>query len=455
MLRWLGPSAASCAVGLLAFLPASRSPAQPTSSNVLTAWAMPGHDPQRTAQATGVGPQRATAPRLVLKGLTSDPPIIGPDGTLYGFLNYTERVARVAAVRPNGQVQWTASASLPAWWTAEPPDPYPVLASNGNVSFGGGACPQPAFLAIDRAQGMGSDGCLTTVGPDGHLQGHAATRGLTKGGPRLLVQPDGALVRATIGPYSGFTGSAAADEARRNVTIYAPNGTTRRLGAGCGWANTALGSDGTLYAVTLNEPNERQSCPRYSAAQGQNSSSVVAFTPDGSRDWVTPLPLGCAAVALSVDRGHTYAAALCTSVGHYTQARVYVLDTQGHLLWTAHGAGSGYPALALDRASGDLWLADTASLQRFSSTGILRWRLTWPTTPGDKETLVLDAHGTAYVCGGDWLLYAISAGGRVVWQHQFTAPRSALGHPPGAAISPDGRLYVSSDGVTGMVVFTP
>ncbi len=443
MCSWLRRGAAGCAVGALALLPAPRSQARPVLANPLMAWAMPGHDPQRTAQGTGLGPRHASTPRLVLKGLYSNPPIVGSDGALYGFLDIGTRHARVAAVEPGGHVRWSATAALPGWWNSEPPDPYPVLAHTGAVSFGGGACPRP--LSSDYS---GTAECLTTVGPDGRPRGHVITYGLTKGGPRLLVAPDGALVRATIGPYSGFTGAEAADDAQRNVTVFAPDGSSRRLGAGCAWANTALGVDGTLYAATL-AARERQACLPANLQRGQSSSIVVAFAPTGARIWAAPLPAECEAATLAADRGRVYISASCAG------ARVFALDAHGRVLWTVHGTGGGYPALAVDRAGGDLWLADVAGVKRVTPTGAVRWWRAWRPAAGDRVTLSLDAGGAAYMCGGDGRLRALGPDGQVLWQRRLPAPRYGFTAPPSTAIGPDGTLFISGADERGIIGFAP
>ena len=471
MLHWLRCCVAGCAAGALAVLPAAHAsgrravsnayaPGRHAVSDAPTAWAMPGHDAQRTSQGAGMGPQRITKPTLVLAGLTSEPPIIGRDGALYGFLDRGTPRARLAVVSPAGRVRWTAGAALPAWWNAEGPDPYPVLAPAGAVTFGGGACPQPAFVVIDLAQHEGSDGCLTTVGPDGQAPRHVATRGLVKAGPTLLVEADGTVVRATLGPSSGFV--SRADDARRNLTLFAPDGSTRRWGAGCSWDNTAAGMDGWLYAIAHSHPGGP--CPGYTVdhsryGQAGQPQSVVTFTPGGARAWMTPLPAECSGLALSVAPGYVYVGATCatTSAGGHMHARVYALDTQGRLLWTAQGAPDGWPALALDRTSGDLWVADRASVRRLSLLGVRRWQATWrPSLANARETLVLDARGTAYVCGADGLLRVISPAGHLLWQYQFSPPRYGFGaDAPSAALGPDGKLYVSSAGAAGVVVFAP
>jgi len=445
-----GRAIGTLAVGALVILPA----AAPSSSRRLppgavSAWAMPGHDPQRTAQGSGVGPRQARAPHLVLKGLYSYPPAIARDGTVFGFLTNGRGTRSVVAVSPDGHIRWTANAGLPAWWSAESPD-NPALAPDGGVTFGGGACARPGFVALDRAQGMGADGCLTMVGPDGRVRWRAATRGLTKGGPSLLIRPDGTVVRATIGPSSGFV--SPDDDARRSLTFFAPDGTARRLGAGCSWTNTALGNDGTLYAIASAHPGGP--CPHYDN-RGQDSASVVAFTSGGARAWIAPLPTGCTAGALAVGRKLIYTSALCGLVRSQQQPRVYALDAQGRVKWMVNGIGSEYPTLAVDRASGDLWIADTTGLQRVTPAGALEWQTLWGARSGIKETLVLDAQGMAYTCGSDGLLRAINSVGQVRWQYRFTVPSYGLTSPPGAAIGPDGKLYISGANQDGMVVFWP
>ena len=391
-----------------------------------------------------MGPLHASPPRLVLRGLYSDPPIVGSDSTVYGFLDSGTRHARLAAVGPDRRIRWTSTPALPVWWSAEPPDPYPALAPTGAISFGGGACPRPKSILYS-----GTAGCLTTVGADGQPRTHVTTYGLTKGGPRLLVGPDGTLVRATIGPYSGFADGQAADDAQRNVTVFAPSGTTRRLGAGCAWANTALGADGTLYAATAAEGRERQSCLPSGSPTRQGNSTVMAFTPAGSRVWSASLPAYCAAASLSTNRGRLYIATSCAD------ARVYALSAHGHVLWVAHGFGSGFPALAVDRTSGDAWLADGGGVERLTPTGAPRWRRPWRRALGDRVALALDARGVAYACGDDGLLRALSPDGRLLWQRQLAAPPYGFTSPPTPAVGPDGALYVSDTGAAEIVSFAP
>ncbi len=65
MVPWLRHGAAGWLIGAL-ILSASRSSAQAGPTDSLKAWAMLGHDPQRTAQGTGLGPLHPSPPRLVL-----------------------------------------------------------------------------------------------------------------------------------------------------------------------------------------------------------------------------------------------------------------------------------------------------------------------------------------------------------------------------------------------------
>lgn len=447
MFLWLRRCGAGCAVGVLAVLPATRYPAQPALPAAGAAWAMPGHDPQRTAQGVAVGPQRAGTPRLVSKALTS-PPTIGADGTLYGFqfVGVTQREAlfRVLAVRPAGRLRWSSPA-----WPGGDAGPSPLLAPDGRVVFGGGTCQQPPRNELWMFRG-----CLTALGLQGRPLWHAAPLGFLKDLPQPLIRPDGAFVRATVGPYE-FP-----------IMAYTLSGVPHPLSANCSWAAIALGAGNRLYAVTTSNAEIAGPCRAYSVHPGQAGSSLVALTAGGARAWVlplpalparTPLPEGCQVWALTADarRGRLYAATSCALPGEQLQVLVYALDTQGRLRWMVHHRGDGEPALALDGASGDLWLVDNEGLQRISAAGVTRWRTTWPTAaaPASKETLALDAQGTAYTCGAAGVLRAVSPAGRVLWQYQFHVPRYGFASVPSPAIGADGKLYVSTP--DGLVVFAP
>jgi len=426
-------------------LPTGRQGLPSGSPGMAAAWSMAGHDSRRTSQGGAVGPQRATAPRLVSTGLSGDPPLVGADGTLYGmrYADLPRADGQVVAVSPDGRVRWSVWANRPGWRAG---DTGPVLAPDGQVSFGGGAC-RPSAAA--SAESMGTAGCLTTVGPDGRVRWQTVIQGFQKNLPQPLVRPDGVLVRATVGPQ-GFP-----------IMMYSSTGVGHPLGSACSWAATALGSANRLYAITYDQGVNGVGaavCPAYSAYPTGNGSSVVAFNGNGTRAWLTPLPLNCAASAITVDttRARIYVAALCGKHGTRGQNSVYALNLRGRLLWTAHGPGSTpYPTLALDRASGDLWLADTSGVQRLAPSGIVRWRHTWRPTPWITVTLVLDARGTAYVFGGDGSLRALSPAGAILWQYQFPAVRNGLASLPSAALGPDGTLYVSSEGEPGIVAFGP
>lgn len=462
MLLWLRHCAAGCAAGALALLPVAPASGQRVDPGAPAAWAMPGHDAQRTSQGIGVGPQRTTTPHLVLRSLTASPPIIGADGSLYGvhYPDPSKPDARVIALSPTGHVRWTAWARRRGWPGGDLGASL-VLAPDGSVYFAGGAC-RPSVA--QRRESAGTAGCLSAVGPNGSLRWRTVTLGLTKGIPKPLVRPDGALVRATIGPGGGPDPgtSRAAVDATLNVTVYARNGVPLRLGADCSWSATALGSADRLYAVTDYRASLLGNCLPYSTHPGQPGSNLVAFTAGGTRIWATALPLAarpenCAPWALTVDaaRGHIFAATSCNAHGQHAHVRVYALDTQGHLRWMRDEASAGWPTLALDRVSGDLWLATNDGVQRLSPAGARRWHTTWPTTatPASAETVVLDARGTAYVCGADGLLRALSPTGSVLWRYQFRVPRDGSGAE--AALGPDGTLYVSSEDAGGIVVFPP
>jgi len=369
--------------------------------------------------------------------------VIGPDGTLYGFQNILAGATaetRLLALGPAGRSRW----SIPV----HDGGGEPVLSPDSSVRF---ISPAPCPGATVPIAHLETPGCLVAVGGDGRLRWQAMTQGLTKGMPHLLVRPDGAVVRATVGP-GGLP-----------LTVYAPNGVPHPLGATCGWAATALGTDDQLYAVTYGRTGFAHTCTAYGAPEGQTGSTVVALTDRGTAAWVTPLPVDCAAVAVIVDprRGHRlYVATSCQRHGEPAHTVVTALDTQGQVRWTAAGTGGGaFPALALDRASGDVWLADDHGVQRITPTGVVRWQRTWPSSSGLRVSLVLDAHDTAYTCGGDGLLHTLSGSGAVLWQYRFVAPRGRPDDfqytPPSAMLGPDGELYVSSDGEAGMVVFTP
>lgn len=441
MLHMLRRDAACCVVALTVLsmtpYPASRVSGD---SGAVAAWAMAGHDPQRTAQGVAIGPQRATPPHLVRSNFEST--IIGRDSMLYGTQARPLAAGRVRvlAVYPSGQVRWAAITR----------SPVVALAADGTVFTSGGSGPCLG-LALRSVATLTTPSCLAAFTPTGQVRWHIVTQYLTKRIPKLLVRPDGSVVRAIVGP-GGYP-----------ITVYSPRGVPRPLGAACSWAATALGENNQLYAVTYDNGTDGVGaglCPAYDAYPRRNGSSVVAFTRRGTRAWMTPLPVTCAATSLMVDarRRRLYAAALCGQHGSQQHTWVYALDARGQRLWAVKGPGTGnstFPTLALDRTSGGVWLATTAGLQRFSPSGAVRWRRTWhATSAGDSGvTLALDAQGTAYVCGGDGLLRAISAAGQVLWQYQFKVHRQGFSVPPSAALGPDGKLYISND--DGVVYFAP
>lgn len=279
---------------------------------------MVGHDAQRTAQGTGVGPQRAVRPHLIMKGLTS-PPAIGADGALYGFqfagVTKQATLVRVLAMSPTGHLRWSNLA-----WPAGDSGPSPMLAVDGRVIVGGGICrkPPPNQVWLFR-------GCLTALGATGRPLWHATPLGFTKNLPQPLLRPDGAVVRATVGPKD-FP-----------IMAYTPTGAPRPLGAGCSWAAMALGAHNQIYALTTSNAEIAGPCHAYSVHPGQAGSSLVALTANGARAWVRPLPAlparallpeGRQIWALTVDarRGQLYAATSCTVHSRQPHVLVYAFD---------------------------------------------------------------------------------------------------------------------------------
>lgn len=120
---WTSRRARTVGFALLAGVAASLPPALAArtvthaaggSSGRLAAWAqawpMVGHDPQRTYRSASIGPLH---PQLIFSsGTDVSNPLIGPDGSLYGWgYNTRTRAAGLMALTALGRQRWTAPLS--------------------------------------------------------------------------------------------------------------------------------------------------------------------------------------------------------------------------------------------------------------------------------------------------------------------------------------------------------
>ncbi len=128
----------------LVTLPLAGPPRQTASARVSWeyGWPMVGHDPQQTARSLGDGPR---TPRLLwtYRGLIGAP-VIGPDGTMYGW---TTR--GLGALAPTGTVRWIVP--LREGFGGPPAlGPDSLLRVSGDVGkrFGAGQDSQPATALL-------------------------------------------------------------------------------------------------------------------------------------------------------------------------------------------------------------------------------------------------------------------------------------------------------------------
>jgi len=347
------------------------------------AWAMSGHDPQRTFRSPAVGP---THPRLLFQVRNVTVQAVGPDGMMYGSVNGTHG-RRVAALYPDGGLR--------------------VLYPRGDGFDGELALRRDGVLLT-----VPSDiGDVSAFSPGAKVLWRVRRVGLSKGVPPL-VTAGGYLYAAFVGhPQDGSAG----------LDIFAGNGHRQRIEAGTSIDAVARASDGQSYAVVEKGGGYHlQALDRMGKLKWEHQVSELV----GSPRECTCLLVGPRDTIYSTD--HT---------------DLVATDRTGRRL-SQRAMPDGILALA-QRADGSLLVAGHRSVVAINSSGYPLWST--PLSPGlpaatERPSLVTDRSGTIYIGTADGMVHILAANG-----HEVSSALGGgyhYGYTPSILLGPTGRLIV-------------
>lgn len=347
------------------------------------AWAMGGHDPQRTFRSPAVGP---TTPHL----LSATPNIfvstVGPDGVMYGEAR-TGNTHRIAAFTPDGRIRLLYPAGEGEGFEL-------VLRRDG------------ALLAVPVDAG----GVLAFC-PQGTILWSLNRVGLSKG-----VEP---LVTAGGYLYAAFIGHAHSGSA--GLDIFANSGRRHRIEAGLPFDAVARAPDGRSYAIVERSGYVLQALDRTGRVEWANPVSQSY----GLAGNCICLLIGAEDTVYSVDNTDLVAT-----------------DRNGHRLWQTT-IPDGIQALA-QRTDGSLLVAGHHVVVAVTSGGGLLWTARLhpdvPTAIG-RPSLITDQLGTVDVGTADGSVHILAPDGREV--STVNAGGYHFGFAPSMVLGPDGRLIVN------------
>jgi outer membrane protein assembly factor BamB len=386
-------------------------------SSVLWArsWPMVGHDPQQTARGASVGPLR---PHLLwaYRGVLG-PPVVGPDGSVYGWTR-----GGLIALTAAGRRRWTAPAEE---FLGGPPalGPDGLVRVNGELRAASGtqpsgSVPHMAIFALSRTGRR-----LWTI------------RAL----PWATMPPQGVPLSKGVAPlvtvanllYVPFVGPVIRPGLNNGVEVVSPTGAPlRRLLAG--WAGPiAVARDGTVYEV---------------GGDSQGHTAVLATRTDGVLRWHHPVAYAQPGSVLIGRIGTVYASD-GTGFGQTDVGEVNAYSASGRLLWRLRTTGV---AAMAERDDGTLLIADGSGVSAIGPRGTHLWHRALGHAPMGvyaPPSLVVDAGGRAYVGTGDGLVRALAPNGTPLWTLRAGGP-TRLGTIPSLALGPAGALVVvGTDGV--------
>lgn len=380
---------------------------------------MVGHDAQRTARGTSVGPAH---PHLLwtYRGLAG-PPLIGPDGSVYSW-----GTGGLSALTALGQRRWTVTAQEYFGGPA-------ALGPDGMVRVSG---------ELPMTSGTPTPGTYPYTGP------HMAIFALLSQGQRpwtIRTLPwatvpqsvpfskgQAPLVTSANLLYVPFVGPVYGPGQNNGVEVISPGGTPlRRLLPG--WSGTiALGRDGTVYEV---------------GSDSQGHAAVLASRADGALRWSHPATYAGWGDVLIGRAGAVYVSD-GAGLGRSDSGDVAAYTPRGRLLW--HRQIRGGTAALAERSDGIILVATGAGLTALSPHGTRLWERALgapPTTVKMPPSLAVDAAGRAYVGSGDGLIRAIAPTGTLLWTLRAGSP-AQRGDVPSLALGPAGVLAVTAtDGV--------
>jgi outer membrane protein assembly factor BamB len=336
---------------------------------------MVGHDPQRTSRSPVVGP---SDPRLLFSFAKLSQPVIGSDGSIYGWGS-----RGLIAIRPSGHVRWTFPS-----WEAEAGGP-PALAPSGVLYVVGFPARIPR---IDPKYSR-----IFALTPSGRLRWQRKAYLFSKG-RQPYVTGAGVLYAPFVGPYNA-----------QLQEVLAGGGILRRISGS--FQSMAQAPDGTIYAYL-------------GSVRG-----LTAIDPGGTELWQRDLGSSQSFVSIVASDGGT------VYVGDSQGAAAY--DHTGGLAWRQMVTGPA-PALAL-AGDGSLRTASAGSLTDLNTDGSVAWSLALGTAQVDlRPALAVDANGTSYVLAGDGLLRVVSASGAVLAAIRVCQPTAYTGLE--LTLGPFGRL---------------
>jgi hypothetical protein len=344
------------------------------------------------------------------------------------------------------------SCGRPGSWGVTPPgagQPSEVAwpAGQGPCSHGT-VLVSPVYLGSLPEVGFGSldPTSVPILGPFSSPPSSLAT-----GSPTVAPQGDGPQQPGplAVGPSGTLY---LADDALNEVLARASNGTFMVI-AGDGTAGFA-GDGGAATAAQLNQPQGLAVAADgtvYVADQGNDR--VRAIRPDGTIHTVFSGGINVDAVAIGPG-GSIYIATLNGILEQHLNGTVttVVADTQlaGHDPSFSDQAGCGPNAFAFD-AVGDLYVgcSNTHSLVERTSAGAVIYRGEF--RPHDASAALVELPtGEVVGCNGDQVL---DVSGRTASPViSFSANIAGIGPfwPQGITAGPDGTLYLSQDGVSGI-----
>jgi len=395
VIRALASGALLAAAGILTLPPAARAapPRIRQATAWLQGWPMAGHDPQRTNRSPVVGPAHPLL-RATYRG-GCNPPLIGPDGSIYGWC-----AQGLTAVTALGHRRWTAALS-PIEGSALALAPTGLVLANAN----NGRTFYRHLFVVALSAATGTTRWAVHALPWSSLQGDVPN---SKG----LVP----LVTATGVLYMPFAGP---DHMNAGLEAFSPGGQPlRRLLPYIVPDAIAEARDATIYAL--------------------NSEGLVALTAQGTTRWTQTTmampPFNATGTLMVGQRGTVY-------VAHGSAIVAYAPD--GHPQWR-RDLGSQVATLA-ERADGVVLAVGAGTIVAIAPTGRPLWRLALgriPPSPFSAPSIAVDARGRAFVGTADGMVRGIAPDGMVTWVQRVGGPAPS-GDTPSVALGPDGTLVVA------------
>lgn len=396
VIRALASGALLAAAGALTLPPATQAatPRVKQATAWLQGWPMAGHDPQRTNHSPAVGPAHPLLHAAYRGGCGQGQPLIGSDGSIYSWC-----AQGLTALTARAHRRWTAPLS-PIEGSALALAPTGLVLANAN---NGRTFYQHLFV-VALSAATGTTRWAVHALPWSALQGDVPnSKGLVP-----LVTAAGVLYMPFAGP----------DHTNAGLEAFSPSGQPfRRLLPNVVPAAIAEAPDGTLYAL---------------GGQG-----LVALTARGATLWTqttVATPFNATGALMVGQRGTVYVA---------DGAAVVAYAPDGHRQWR-QDLGSQVATLA-ERADGVVLAVGAGMVMAITPTGRPVWRRALgriPPSPLSAPSIAVDASGHAYIGTADGMVREIAPDGSVTWVQRVGGPTPS-GEAPSVALGPDGTLVVA------------